>query len=294
MMELEKKENNDQMLEEKYHNLIEKKDLLKNKKNDLESELKSNITQYDECDQDLIKINYEIDQLNEKLQKAINEKDELNTKDDNKALINSENIRGQCIQCFEEFFMDSLQSLDDLKFEIRFGKIVIFKQITSANMTFKDLKEETKSQFDRETNEFFFSDEKNRIYLDNMNVKKALFPLEKIAVKNTIPRIIVKDIFNYEIQDINNNVPEILNKDNVGGYLNSKFQLSFIDKINRNIQSYKYIYINIILYTLFVVFWVLSCIEFRSLRSFFLIQSTFDNNLLNPGISDVIIYFLKL
>ena len=288
-MELEKKDNNDRFLKEYHYKLIDKKENLKSKKNTLESELKNNVTQYDELDQKLIKKNYEIDQLNEKLQKAINEKDD--DKGNNNALINSVEINKKCSECFEEFFTDSLYSLGVLEFEIKFGKIVLFKQINNSSMTFKDLKEETKSQFDREVNEFFFTDEKNRIYLDNMNVKKALFPLERIAVKNTMPRILVKDIFNYEIEDNYYKVSQVMENVMVGGSNNGNFDLSLLDKFKRNIQCYKYIYTNIILYTLFIVFWVLSCIEFRSLRSFFLIHSTFDTNLLNPGSSDVYYYY---
>lgn len=286
-MEFRTKYDNSQELEDKCRELITNKKKLEKKKSSLESELKKSITQSDECDQNLIKISSDIDKLNEDLQKAINENDDLNDKGNQKALINSEDIKKKCSDYFNNFFLDSLHSLTVLEFEIRFGKIVIFKQITNASMTFKDLKEETKSQFDREINEFFFLDEKKRIYLDNMNVKKALFPLEKITVKNTMPRILVKDIFNYEIEDNYYKIPQILDKDLIGASNYKKDELSFVDKIKRNIQSYKYVYFNIVLYTLFVIFWVLSCIEFRSLRSFFLIQSTFDKNILNPGPSDV-------
>jgi len=285
-MELKKKDNNydlqneNKVLQGKHNNL-------KEKKKGLESELKNNITQYDDCDQDLIRINYEIDQLNENLQKEINEKDYLNSKGNESALINSEEIKKKCSEFFEEFIMDShSQSLSVLEFEIRFGKIVIFKEITNKNLTFKELKEETKSQFDREINEFFFLDEKNRVYLDNMNVKRALFPLEKISVKNTMPKILVKDIFNYEIEENYYKTPEIIDKDLIGAPI-EKYDLSFIDRINRNFQSYKYIYIKIFLYTLFVIFWILSCIEFRSLKSFFLIQNTFDEKIFKLIPSDV-------
>jgi hypothetical protein len=157
-------------------------------------------------------------------------------------------------------------------------------------MSFKDLKEETKSQFDREINEFFFVDEENRIYLDNMNVKKALFPLEKIAIKNTIPKIYLKDLFKFEIYDHFNKVPEIMDKDTIGVFNYNKKEISFLDQIKINLLSYRFTYVNIIMYTLFVVFYVLSCIEFRSLGSFFLISRTFDKKILNPGSSNVQIY----
>jgi len=293
-MESEKKDNNDNLIEDKYYKLIDKKELLKDKRNNLESELKQNNTQYEEYYQDLIKINFELDQLNEKLQKAINENDELNNKNNNNALINSEDIRKICSECFEEFFMDSINLLNVSEIEIRYRKIVIFKQITNASMSFKDLKEETKSQFDREIDEFFFVDQENRIYLDNMNVKKALFPLEKIAIKNTIPKIYLKDLFIYEIYDNFNKVPEIMDKDTIGVFNYNKQEISFLDKIKINLFSNRFTYVNIITYTLFVVFWALSCIEFRSLGSFFLISRTFDKKILNPGSSNVQIYFFLL
>lgn len=279
--------NIDQSLETYHNGLVKRKELLNEKKKNLETELKNNSTKYDDNYHRLIKINNEIDELNEKLYKVINENDELNAKKDN-ALINSDNIKKICSECFEDFFIDSIQSLKVLEFEIRFGNTIIFKQITNAGMTFKDLKKETKSQFDRDMNEFFFIDEKSRIYLDEMNIKKALYPLERIAIKNSIPIIYIKDLFISEDQNNLNKAPQIFDKDALGNYnIKSKIELSVIDKIMINLQSYKFTYVNIIIFTLFVIFWVISCIEFRSLKSFFLISSTFDKNLLNPGSSNV-------
>ena len=56
-------------------------------------------------------------------------------------------------------------------------------------MTFRRLKQETRLQFDKGENEFFFADENGSIYLDELNVKKSLFPLENINLKSFEPLI---------------------------------------------------------------------------------------------------------
>ena len=85
-------------------------------------------------------------------------------------------------------------------FKIEYGKISISKkvyyliiQIEDDTITFSRLKTETKLLFDKSEKEFFFSDEMGCIYLDELNVKKALFPLENINVKNYEPIIRLVD-----------------------------------------------------------------------------------------------------
>jgi len=289
-MEEDKKTLNDQDLNKNHKRLEILINNLTLKKTQLENELKNNLTLYEENDQELIKTNFKIEKINEKLQKAINDTDDLNFKASTKALINNDEIKRKCSDYFENFFIDSEKSLNKLEFEISFGKTVIFKQISNPNITFGELKQETKCHFDREINEFFFVDEKNRIYLDVMKVKPVLFPLQKIAVKNTIPKIFIKDIFDYEGEDFYQK-PQNFDNDIVAFKNKKFFKLNIFDKLMRNLQSYKFVYINICLYTLFIAFWVLSCIEFRSLKSFFLITTTFNKDIFNPGISQVKYYY---
>ena len=56
-------------------------------------------------------------------------------------------------------------------------------------MTFGRLKEEASVQFDKNENEIFFANENGDIYLDELKVKKALFPFENINIKNYEPKI---------------------------------------------------------------------------------------------------------
>ncbi len=64
-------------------------------------------------------------------------------------------------------------------------------------MTFRRLKQETRLQFDKGENEFFFADEMGSIYLDELNVKKALFPLDNINIKGYEPIIKVVERYAY-------------------------------------------------------------------------------------------------
>ena len=56
-------------------------------------------------------------------------------------------------------------------------------------MTFKELKQEISILFNKSENEFFFTDENGCIYLDNLNVRKSLFPFQNINIKNFEPMI---------------------------------------------------------------------------------------------------------
>ena len=56
-------------------------------------------------------------------------------------------------------------------------------------MTFKQLKWEASMQFDKMEKDFYFTDQNGSIYLDELNVKRALFPLETVIIKNYVPTI---------------------------------------------------------------------------------------------------------
>jgi len=279
---------NEKDLKKRHDMLLENKKELLKYKIELESDLKKNLNLYDELDQKLIKLNHNIENVNENLQKIINENENYDIDENgNKiGIINSEDLRKKCNECFDGFLIDPSNSKGELLFEISFGKIVITKQITNHKLTFLELKIDTKNQFDREEDEFFFIDENNRIFLDDMNVKKSLFPLNKIVVKNTIPRISVKDLFNGEIED-NHQPSENSEADTDAFNSNNNKNLSFIEKVKKNFKIYKYFFANIFIYTLFIIFWVLSCISFRELNNYALISSTVNKHFFNPGESNV-------
>lgn len=283
-MEAEIKKYTDKELLSINNDLKRKKEFLDNKKSQLEQQLRNDITHYETCMEKLTKIYRDIDEKNELLEKMIVQNENADS-DNKKNFINTEEIIKKCDDCFGEFVHGSIHSLE---YEIRFGKTVLFRNISDENMTFRVLKEQLKAQFDRDLHEFFFVDEKNRIFLDDMNVKKALFPLSNVAVKNIIPKLFIKDIFDPDFINDLERENNLTSEDLLAKNSQKKIQLTLRQRFMRNLQSYRFVYANIFFYILFIIFWVLTCINFRSLKTLYLISSTYDASVFNPGISNVI------
>ena len=273
--------------------LKSKKNILVIRKNDLEDELKKKFNNHEDKTFELSKINSEIENLNGQLEKYLNNDDDGNIIDKPKNnVINIEEIKKKCDECFDEF-LNETQNLDNLEFQIKYGKIVINRTIADTTMTFKILKDSVKSQFDREAHEFYFMDENKQIFLNEMNVKKALFPLNKVTVKNIVPQIQLIDILRKDIIDPDD--IDMNRKDTENELFNRQpINLNFKQRLLKNLLSYKFVYLNIFFYTLFILFWCISCVNFRSLDKYFLISKSFSKNLFTPKISDVKNLFLNI
>lgn len=268
-----------------------KKNILVIRKNDLEDELKKKFNNHEDKTNELSEINNEIERLNGLLEKYLNNDDDGNGTDTPKNnVINIEEIKKKCDECFDEFLNETV-NLNNLEFQIKYGKIVINRTIADTTMTFKILKDSVKSQFDRDAHEFYFMDENQQIFLNEMNVKKALFPLNKVTVKNIVPQIQLIDILRKDIIDPDD--IDMNRKDTENELFKNKqhINLNFKQRVLKNLLSYKFVYLNIFFYTLFILFWCISCVNFRSLDSYFLISKSFSKTLFTPIISDVIYLF---
>ena len=111
-------------------------------------------------------------------------------------LINEEQLHQNCKEVINRFLIDVVSNNQvgpELQIRIQYNQMKISKTITDDNMTFAKLKEETKVQFGKDANEFFFCDENGSIFLDELKVVKALFPLSCAKIEKYYPLIIVKD-----------------------------------------------------------------------------------------------------
>jgi hypothetical protein len=167
-------------LEEKrteYKNLIEKK---KGERAKLNHKLAS--------------INKEIETKKEQIENITNEESNTQGKQ-----ISFEDIKIQCNSVINTFIREipvNNIAQAQLRFKIKYGELNIMRLIEDENMDFLRLKQQTKIQFNKNENDFFFADEKKNIYLDSLNVKKALFPLETVTIDKYEPTIILLDRYN--------------------------------------------------------------------------------------------------
>jgi hypothetical protein len=113
--------------------------------------------------------------------------------------ISFEEIKVQCNSVLNTFIREipfNNIALAQLRFKIKYGELNIMRLIEDENMDFLRLKQQTKIQFNKNENDFFFADENKNIYLDSLNVKKALFPLETVTIEKYEPTIILLDRYN--------------------------------------------------------------------------------------------------
>ena len=80
-------------------------------------------------------------------------------------LINEDKLHQKCKDIIDKFLIDVSQREVGVELQIRiqYNQMKISKTITDDNMTFAKLKEETKVQFGKDANEFFFCDESGSI-----------------------------------------------------------------------------------------------------------------------------------
>ena len=131
-------------------------------------------------------IETEIERINYEIERAKKEKSSINEEQLNQ-------ITTQTI----DFFLKNVNSVDltelNLQIRIEYKQMTIIKTLTNENLTFEKLKEETKLQFGKDANEFFFMDKEGNIFLDELRVVYALFPFTKVKVDKFEPVIRVVD-----------------------------------------------------------------------------------------------------
>lgn len=274
-------------LNEKLHAKVKK---LEEKKQELGDTLKKTNNQNQKMTQEFMKISSDIDKRNDELQEKFlsdnnNDLKGNNMKGKGKSLINREEIEKMCKESLNEFLDVTEENNDSLKIEIVFGKTTLFRNLYQDSLTFQNLKESIKSHLDREINEFYFTDVNNAIYLDDMNVKKALFPLDKVNVVGIMPKLIIKD--HYRGIEFNEIKLENLDQNNNEG-LNSgrKVNLTFLQNAKRIFKSYYVVYTNIFLNTIFMIFLILFMFEFREMDTTLILMNTYTNDFFETPISN--------
>lgn len=242
---------------ENHKKAIEMIQSLTEKKNKLADEIDMLTVEQDKVVREISKVNNEI----EKKQLKIDQ--EVNNPDTNKSGLDLGVLTEKCKEVFAKFVENpGPNSNATLTFYITYGHASIIRQIEDDRMSFAMLKLETKSQFDKEANEFFFADENDVIYMDKLNVKRALFPINSVNIKNYIPTI--------KVVDRKSRLEKYLKE---GNQLKAKMDeeqkkvdsSAVMDRVLSHLNKKKFYYPHFLFYILFFIFWTVSSLDFRKI-----------------------------
>lgn len=170
-----------------------------------EAELEAELSQIEEEQKKYIK---ELAMLEAKTEKQL---EEINLAKREESTVNEEELHKKCKESIDYFLQDIAADQQfgfSLQIRIEYQQMKIFKNIVDENITFEKLKEETKNQFGKEFDEFFFADENGHLFLDGQRVTPALFPLSNVKVDKYEPVIYVVNKMSYKSSQINDTTKE--------------------------------------------------------------------------------------
>lgn len=248
--------------------------VLRDKENDF-------VTKIDNIKQEMAKlqteaaiVNSEILTLNEKIEISKNESS-TGSKDKK---ISFEELKVNCANIINTFIREIPSNSiikANLRFKIKYGKMNLERLIEDENIDFHRLKLETKVQFDKNENDFFFTDENGNIYLDNLNIRRALFPLESIVIENYVPTIYVVDRKTniQDFKDVNKTIQ-------ISSYVTEdiKNKPNFVQRLVKSILIRVWKFFNLFAFLIFMILWINSCIFFRNVDEYNLLIKPFLNN----------------
>lgn len=227
---------------------------LQEKKKEFQDEYDKIILEQKRITEELVLVNLKVQNHKEKLEDLLkNDEDENNE-------FGPELLLDECKSVVNKF-VSELNKEKNMQFRIEYSKNLFVWKLEDENMTFWRLKQETKLQFGKNENEFYFADENGSIYLDELNVKKALFPLASTVVNGYVPKIKVVD----------NKVKVIKEKEqsNIAldrGKDNNNRKLSLKESIKLYLEEKWIALLYVFFFAFFLGFYIDSCIEFRNSR----------------------------
>jgi hypothetical protein len=134
------------------------------------------------------------------------------------------------------------------------------------------LKQKLKRQFDKKENEFYFTDERGIVYLDELSVRKSLFPLKKVCIKDYTPivKVIDKQPKSVGMLDLSKHKKQEEEQANM--FINP---FKFKDKLIEKAKKHSFSIFHLSSFVIFIVFWCRSAIFFRNSQEFNLIVNSF-------------------
>lgn len=240
------------------------------KESKLGSDLEKLKHEQEKLNNELSTINSEIEIKKEKIDNIINDNGD---KEDTKGL-SSEDWAAKCKQVLSLFINEApkgIQTRGTLFFNIKYANTIIVRQIDDDSMTFHRLKQETKLQFDKHEDEYYYADEDNKIYLDELNVKKALFPLGSVNIKGYMPviRVIDKKSKSNSKENVQNQ------KMRIQAEVEKKVKLSKSQKLKKYLINNIPKILPITFFGIFLSMWILSCFYFRNVEEYIMFVKPF-------------------
>ena len=232
----------------------------------IKEEYKTFLIKEKDLEENLDKLREEQEKLKKNLALIVSQTEsqitDINKAKKDEGLINEKELQKKCKETVD-YFLKDINSNDDsinningnnLSIRIEYQNMKIFKSLLDENMTFEKLKDETKLQFGKEANEFYFADEKGNIFLDELKVIPALFPLSKVKIGNYEPIINVVDIIHPKKRKIID-----LDEAKIINYNNNEITISFSERVK---VFFKLNYLKIF-YLIFYLIWLILWIKSR-------------------------------
>ena len=235
-----------------YEKIKEEYSILVTQVNKIENELKNYKNKEKKLVQELAEIEFQTEKQIQDINRAKIEE----------GFIKEKQLQNKCKEAVDYFLKDINGNNDDiyestLSIRIEYQNMKIFKALTDLNITFEKLKEETKLQFGKEANEFYFADENGNIFLDELKVIPALFPLSKVKIGNYEPIINVVDKIHPK-RKIITNIEEFQNMKNLTKIRKKSIKEKFYEWFGKNNLNILYL----ILYIIWLIFWSKSRLNF--------------------------------
>jgi hypothetical protein len=235
---------------------------LKSRRNRLNEDLEKLKTEQE-------RLNKELSTINSKIEERKNVIDEI-LGDDGSQRLGTDKLNKRCEDLISTFLFENRE----LIFKVEYGKMILSKEIDPrSDMTFKHLKSEIMHQFDKREEEFYFTDEKGAIFLDNLSVRKCLFPLSRVNIRGNMPVLIVIDKKS-KLENLKLNIIKI-EKLKIDGDVKIEIRKeTIIDKIKKNF----FMAFHLICFITFILSWIFSAFFYSNIRDYFVLLQTFNIN----------------
>jgi hypothetical protein len=221
------------------------------------------------------RLNIELNKINSEIEEKKDKINELLDSEANDTNSSAEGIPYKCEKILN-YFLKSVLS-NTFYFKIEYDNIFLEGKLEpNEDYTFYNLKQKMKNHFNRNEKEFCFTDENGYIFIDELSVRKSLFPLSEVVVHGYIPIIKFKEKRN-SIRDV--------------GYTNIKrggVQSGFTNLINNviklkdeaiaSVKENKFNIFNICVFFVFIVFWIYSSIFFRNAFQYNMLTKSFEKS----------------
>ena len=267
------------MLIEEYEANEKLKDEMIKKKDDLDVEYKEALEVNKRLSEELVEENLRIQTIKEKL-------DDLLKNDEDGNEIGTQELMEECEYAIKKFLIALPKGKNipkNLPFKVEYlGKKYDCK-VEDDSMDFLTLKTQIKSFLGKQEKEIYFVDENGYVFLDELNVKNALFPLSNVYLSDFMPVITALD--NYILSDNSKEVKKEMNP-----YADVKIEKKPVENkpVNnklfpfesfwRSFRTKLFDLIQISVFIIFLAFWIRVNINFRHSDKFKSMMRPFEKN----------------